>query len=156
LLASADATNAQACVTASANVTAAAQQQVSAADVSAISTSIATAVSAGSTDAVLSAVRQLSAATAATSASPNSTGSASQAAQAAAAQQAEGALGVLQSLLTPGDAGGASLEESLGIASAGGWGSEVGRRARRLLCSALACSALLVHAAFALSNIFLC
>ncbi|KAL4452032.1 hypothetical protein ABPG75_007694 [Micractinium tetrahymenae] len=101
-----DANGAQACSTTAVNVTAPAAA-VSAADIANIADSLSTAVAAGSTHALLSAVRQLSAASAATGTDAG--------AAAAAAAQAEGAMGALQSALS-GD--GATVEESLGVAAA--------------------------------------
>ena len=87
-----------------------AAQQVTAADIDTIASSLTTALAAGSTEALVSAVRQLSAAT-------SDTASAGAEAQAAAEQQAENAMGAMESMLS-GD--GASVDDSLGVASAGG------------------------------------
>ena len=106
-----DPTGAQACSTAVVTVGAAAAAPT-AADVSALASSLDTAVAAGSSDALLSAVRQLSAVAAAG-------GAATQAAATTAAESAVGALNALAG------SEGASVEDSLGAAAAGvrWWGS---------------------------------
>lgn len=106
-----DQTGAQACSTADVDVEPAAQQ-VTAADITALGDSLDTALASGSTDALVSVVRQLSAATSASSAS----GATSEEAVAAATEQAENAMGAMESLLS-GE--GATVEETLGVASAG-------------------------------------
>ena len=100
-----DTSGSQACSTAVVTVTAAAAAPT-AADVSALASSLDTAVAAGSTGALLSAVRQLS--------SMAATGGAD--ARAAATSTAATAVGALSALA--GDAG-ATVEETLGAAAAG-------------------------------------
>jgi hypothetical protein len=104
----ADSTGAQACSTANATVSAAAQQ-VSAADIAALGDSLTTALSSGSTDALLSVVRQLSAAS-------NATASSGADAVSAAAEQAVSAMGAMADLV---GTDGMSVDESLGVADAG-------------------------------------
>lgn len=103
-----DEAGAQACATAEVTVEAAAAA-VTAADISSLGAALTTASASGSTDALMSAVRQLSAAAVASRDD--------EAAAAAAATQAASAMDALQSALS---GSGATPEESLGMASAGG------------------------------------
>ncbi|PSC71100.1 putative DNA-3-methyladenine glycosylase 2 [Micractinium conductrix] len=101
-----DEAGAQACATAEVTVEAAAAA-VTAADISSLGAALTTASASGSTDALMSAVRQLSAAAVASRDD--------EAAAAAAATQAASAMDALQSALS---GSGATPEESLGMASA--------------------------------------
>ena len=127
-----DASGSQACSTAAVAVTAAAAA-LTAAHVSALASSLDTAVAAGSTGALLSAVRQLS--------SMAATGGAD--ARSAATSTAATAVGALSALA--GDAA-ATVEETLGAAAAGErWRWLGGCRARAVLgfLQQLMCSLLL-------------
>ena len=125
----ADQAGAQACSTANVTVLPAAQQ-VTAADISALGSSLTTALSSGSTDAVLSVVRQLSAAASSqpTDAPPEDAAAAS----AAATEQAESAMGAMEDLLGAD----ATVEESLGVADAGGLRATGAWRVAHEMCRA--------------------
>lgn len=151
-----DVGGAQACSTSNVTVQAPAQA-VTAAAINALGDSLNTALASGSTDALLSVVRQLSAAT-----STASGGEGGEEAQAAATEQAEQAMGAMEDLLSED---GATAEEVLGVADAGvcegvcaqGPGHSSWMLGSRGLCSAGVPSAVLsLFSAYSLSPLSMC